>query len=130
MTAVASGNLSAAGGGWYGAGGGGGGYAYTTTSTPGIYTTGPWYPTTTPYILPQPWDVTTNPVVTPFPPGVNPADGLLAPRGISKITPSQLNRLLREHTFVEMDTCDFCLFCYALDQFRTRADHIFVISEE
>lgn len=100
------------GGGYYG--GGGSFYPYVTTTTTGI---------------------NVNPgIVTPFTPASNLQEFLLSGvpgvGGANKLTPVQLNQLMREHTFVEMQDSDFCLFCYALDQFKTRLDHIFVIREE
>lgn len=66
--------------------------------------------------------------VTPFVSQPNPMDFLM--KGPNKLTPDQLALLLREHTFIEMRNSAYCLFCYALDQYRDRGDHLFVISEE
>lgn len=71
---------------------------------------------------------TTTGTVTPFASQPNPMDFLM--KGPNKLTPDQLALLLREHTFIEMRNSAYCLFCYALDQYRDRGDHLFVISEE
>lgn len=68
-------------------------------------------------------------LITPFTP-YGPDYLMSTLPGVGKLTPPQLAQLLRDHTFIEMDNSDFCLFCYALDQYRPRTDHIFVISEE
>lgn len=53
-------------------------------------------------------------------------------RSPNKLTPQQLERLM-DHQFVPMDNDprhSWCLLCYALDTYRTQADHDFVIHEE
>lgn len=50
--------------------------------------------------------------------------------GAGKLAQSQLNQLMASHTFIPLDSSDHCLFCYALDMWRTRSQHDFVISEE
>lgn len=95
--------------GWYTYGGGVGG----SSGYPYIYTL-PSAPTT---------------ITLPTLP--NPLDALLAPSGgPNKLTPPQLSRLMSGHRFIQMDNSDYCLFCYALDMYRNRTDHLFVISEE
>lgn len=70
----------------------------------------------------------------PLRPGLQPLDTFLiqpfplAPGG--RLTPGQLAQLLSEHTFIAMGSSDYCLFCYALDHYRSSAEHIFVIHEE
>lgn len=92
-------------------GGGGGGGFTTDRVNPGI--------------------MTSPGIVTPFVGA--PRDGLFIPglqSGATKLTPVQLEQLIREHTFIEMAGSNFCLFCFALDHYRTRLEHLFVISEE
>lgn len=72
--------------------------------------------------------ITTTGIGTTVPFVGNPLDFLA--KGPTKLTPDQLAVLLREHTFIEMQNSTYCLFCYALDQYRDRSDHVFVIREE
>lgn len=99
-------------------------------SSGGAYT----YPTTTtvPYItVPNTGIVTTPGVISPFVQTSPMFPDLVYPAsGPGKLTPVQLAQLMREHTFIEMEGSEYCLFCFALDQYKTRLDHIFVISEE
>lgn len=50
--------------------------------------------------------------------------------GNNRLTPDQLAFVLAQHRFLPMDGSGYCLFCYALDLFRTKVDHLFVIREE
>lgn len=100
-----------------------GGYITTTTTNVPLIGGGGGVGQVQPYI-------TTSPgIVRPFT-SVGLRDLLVSSQGAGKLTQTQLDQLMREHTFVEMGNSEFCLFCYALDQYRTRLDHIFVISEE
>lgn len=74
--------------------------------------------------------VTTQPVITPFEDAQTILDRMMQGIGKQKITPVQLQTLMDSHQFVEMDTTNYCLFCYALDQYRTEADHQHMIREE
>lgn len=49
----------------------------------------------------------------------------------TNLTTEQFELLMREHTFIGMgENTPFCLFCYALDQFRTESQHEHIIHEE
>jgi hypothetical protein len=99
---------------------------YTTTTTNGSV-----YISTTPNYGSYPYPSVYPTLPTSYPPfATNPLDGLLVPAGPGKLTAPQLDQLLREHAFIEMAGSEFCLFCYALDLYKTRLDHIFVINEE
>lgn len=51
--------------------------------------------------------------------------------GRNKLSPAQLAQLVAAHQFVPMDDGhEYCLFCYALDLYRTRLDHEYVIHED
>lgn len=50
--------------------------------------------------------------------------------GNARLTPDQMKFLLAEHGFMNMDNAEYCLLCFALDQYRTRAEHMYVIHEE
>lgn len=113
-------------------GGGGGGGEGVTWISNGVVDGYSWYPypsspnKTGPLIGPARGPIT----VTPFPELTIPGNPFQTNEGRAKLTPAQMDYLLREHPFMPMEQGQFCLFCYALDTFRTEADHIFVISEE
>lgn len=85
--------------------------------------------TATPYINPYQQLYGSSGVVGPFTTTANPLDGLLR-GGARKLNPLQLGQLLREHQFIPFENEDLCLFCYALDIYRTQMEHAFVIREE
>lgn len=69
------------------------------------------------------------PPLGPASPFVATSGGLL-PGGVNRLNHAQMAVLLAEHKFIAMDGGDYCLFCFALDLYRNRLDHLFVIREE
>lgn len=99
----------------------------STGSSIGGYYGGAGYPG---YVTPIPIMYPSLPQAFPNTVGVQPfLDVLQGTR--NRLTPAQLATLVAAHDFVPMDDGnDFCLFCFALDLYRGRLDHQYVIHED